>query len=167
MKKLALVAIVLVCFYFAVLGMEWERLWTIFTTAQGSYVLAAVPVLLVSYLVRALRWHYLLPHEVRRQSRQAHSTRACPAMLIASFCALWRKKPKNGLPPSPPLPARFSKPWPSLPDRLYPISGVKQHQHIMMPIRYWPKRHTPQLRSLPARHILALAGSSHCLKDNR
>lgn len=81
MKKIALVAIVLVCFYFAVLGIEWERLWTIFTTAQGSYVLAAVPVLLVSYLVRALRWHYLLPHEVRRQSRHI----LFPTLMIGYF----------------------------------------------------------------------------------
>lgn len=67
MKKVVFLAITLGFLYLATRGVAWERLWSVLTAAQGSYVFAALPLLVTSYLVRALRWKYIFPHRVRSQ----------------------------------------------------------------------------------------------------
>ena len=65
LKKLFFLGITLSCLYLAARGVDGKQFWTVLTTARSLYLLAAVPLLFVSYLVRALRCRYLLPAKLR------------------------------------------------------------------------------------------------------
>ena len=81
MKKALSLAFTLYCFYLATRAVEWEQLWTVVSAAQWRYVLVAIPILIASYLLRALRWRYFFPPEVRNQSLHY----LFPMLMIAYF----------------------------------------------------------------------------------
>ena len=81
LKKFFFLGITLSCLYLAARGVDGKRFLTVLTTARSLSLLAAVPLLFVSYLVRALRWRYLLPAKLRGRNLLY----LFPTMMIGYF----------------------------------------------------------------------------------
>lgn len=80
-KYILFFVVTLGCLYIATRDVVWERLWALGVEAKWRYVLAALVFLSASYRLRAARWHYLFPSEVR--SRSLHHL--FPVMMIGYF----------------------------------------------------------------------------------
>jgi len=60
-KTLILISVTCFCLYIAIQGIDWPRLWLVFSKVNVGLFLMALPILFGSYWVRSVRWKYLFP----------------------------------------------------------------------------------------------------------
>lgn len=81
MKRLVVGAIIAVCLYLAARGVVWDDFLAAMRTVRLGYIVAAVPLLLGSYLLRTVRWYYLFPASIRQRRLRS----LFPTLMIGFF----------------------------------------------------------------------------------